>query len=115
MSKKEHTMATYPNQKTIRIHKQSIDGDYLLIDNSSWMKAYNHLKKRNTFGLYLYLAKNADGYNLDLSRRHVMDALGMSKDSYIRAVKELEDVGYLVKDVDGFYDFYLEIDTVEEV
>ena len=88
------TRYTAPNQKIIRVHKDSYNGSYLTIGTEEWQEAFKSLK-RITFGVYLYLSGNANGFELTLSRRDVMDRLGVSKDTYLRAVKELEEKGYL--------------------
>lgn len=54
------------------------------------------------FKLWLYIAKNQNGFKLALS---MSDALSWgigSKSSYYRAVKELEDKSYLEKTSSGY-------------
>lgn len=102
---KEMTRYTAPNQKVIRIHKDSYNGSYLTIGTEEWQEAFKSLK-RITFGVYLYLSGNASGFELTLSRRDVMDRLGVSKDTYLRAVKELEEKGYLAHKNGPVWNFY---------
>ena len=59
------------------------------------MTAYANLKP-GSFGLYLYLCGNMDGYHLALSSAAVQHALGYSDSTYRRAKKELKEKGYLV-------------------
>ena len=99
------TRYTAPNQKIIRVHKDSYDGGYLTIGTEEWQEAFKSLK-RITFGVYLYLSGNANGFELTLSRRDVMNRLGVSKDTYLRAVKELEERGYLVHKNGPVWNFY---------
>lgn len=99
------TRYTAPNQKVIRIHKDSYNGSYLTIGTEEWQEAFKSLK-RITFGVYLYLSGNANGFELTLSRRDVMDRLGVSKDTYLRAVKELEEKGYLAHKNGPVWNFY---------
>lgn len=99
------TRYTAPNQKIIRVHKDSYNGGYLTIGTEEWQEAFKSLK-RITFGVYLYLSGNANGFELTLSRRDVMDRLGVSKDTYLRAVKELEEKGYLVHKNGPVWNFY---------
>lgn len=99
------TRYTVPNQKVIRIHKDSYNGSYLTIGTEEWQEAFKSLK-RITFGVYLYLSGNASGFELTLSRRDVMDRLGVSKDTYLRAVKELEEKGYLAHKNGPVWNFY---------
>lgn len=114
---KEMSRYTAPNQKVIRIHKDSYNGGYLTIGTEEWQEAFKSLK-RITFGVYLYLSGNANGFELTLSRRDVMDRLGVSKDTYLRAVKELEEKGYLAHKNGPVWNFYttpvdMETDTKE--
>lgn len=114
---KEMTRYTAPNQKIIRVHKDSYSGGYLTIGTEEWQDAFKSLK-RITFGVYLYLSGNANGFELTLSRRDVMDRLDVSKDTYLRAVKELEEKGYLVHKNGPVWNFYttpvnMETDTKE--
>ena len=102
---KEMTRYTAPNQKIIRVHKDSYSGGYLTIGTEEWQDAFKSLK-RITFGVYLYLSGNANGFELTLSRRDVMDRLGVSKDTYLRAVKELEEKGYLTHKNGPVWNFY---------
>ena len=111
------TRYTAPNQKIIRVHKDSYDGGYLTIGTEEWQEAFKSLK-RITFGVYLYLSGNANGFELTLSRRDVMNRLGVSKDTYLRAVKELEEKGYLTHKNGPVWNFYttpvdMETDTKE--
>lgn len=114
---KEMTRYTAPNQKIIRVHKDSYSGGYLTIGTEEWQEAFKSLK-RITFGVYLYLSGNANGFELTLSRRDVMDRLDVSKDTYLRAVKELEKKGYLIHKNGPVWNFYttpvnMETDTKE--
>ena len=99
------TRYTAPNQKIIIVHKDSYNGSYLTIGTEEWQEAFKSLK-RITFGVYLYLSGNANGFELTLSRRDVMDKLGVSKDTYLRAVKELEEKGYLTHKNGPVWNFY---------
>ena len=115
------TRYTAPNQKIIRVHKDSYNGSYLTIGTEEWQEAFKSLK-RITFGVYLYLSGNANGFELTLSRRDVMDRLGVSRDTYLRAVKELEEKGYLTHKNGPVWNFYttpvieetIEEETTEE-
>lgn len=48
------------------------------------------------FKLWCYLARNADGFTLELSQVAVDQEFGIKKDVYYRVVKVLKDKGYLV-------------------
>lgn len=98
-------MKTYPNQKIIHINKETHKNAYLSIEINEWIDASNNLTP-NTFKLFLYLSSNADGFDLALSRQDVMNKLHISKDSYIRGVKELTDKHYIVEKQGNIFDFY---------
>lgn len=86
---------TFPNQDKVTIHKERYDANFLQVGIDEWMTAFNNLKP-GTFGLYLYLCGNMDGFNLALSSVAVQHALGYSDSTYRRAKKELIEKGYLI-------------------
>lgn len=86
---------TFPNQDQVTIHKERYDGNFLQVSIDEWTTAFSTLKP-GTFGLYLYLCGNMDGFNLALSSVAVQRALGYSDSTYRRAKKELIEKGYLV-------------------
>ena len=98
-------MVTYENQKTIHIHKDKCTKDFMQVQNQHIREAYRIL---NSSGMpvYIYLAGNSDGFDLALSRKAVMDEMSISKDTYHRGVKNLEDNEYLVHAHGNTYDFY---------
>lgn len=98
-------MATVPNQKTIIVHKDKVVSDFLQINNAEWMEVN---KKFGPYALqlYLYLAKNADGYKFALSPAAAREEAGIMKTSYNNYLKLLETAGYIVKRSGNTYDFY---------
>ena len=52
---------TYPNQRLIKIHRESAKTDFLGIKNENWKSAARDLSPHALL-LYLYLASNADNY-----------------------------------------------------
>ena len=96
---------TYPNQKTVQIHKPAVYGDFLQIQNTDWM-AVN--KELGPYGLqlYLYLAANADGFNLELSPQAAENAAGITRTTFYKYLRLLEIHGYLVWHHTNGYDFY---------
>lgn len=86
---------TYPNQSIITIHKPKYSSDFLQVSIDEWQTAFQVLP-RISFGLYLYLCGNADGFNLALSSAAVQKELGVSDSSYRRAVEDLLAAGYLL-------------------
>lgn len=86
---------SYPNQDMVTIHKERYDANFLQVGIDEWTTAFNTLKP-GTFGLYLYLCGNMNGFNLALSSAAVQRALGYSDSTYRRAKKELIEKGYLI-------------------
>lgn len=89
-------MAVYPNQKVITIRKEKCQEDFLQIKNMNWQKACNNLTY-SAFKLYLYMARNQDGYSFALSYEAVNALIPMSRKTYDKAIKELKDNGWLIK------------------
>jgi len=56
--------------------------------------------KGETLKLWLYLAKNQDNYQLELSQKALLE-WGLKKDAYYTARKKLIEVGYLTPARDG--------------
>ena len=88
-------MASFPNQRTVTIHKPAYNRDFVQVDIDDWQKAYATLT-RSGFGLYLYCCGNKDGYKLELSSAAIQNALHISDSSYRRAVEELLERGYFI-------------------
>ena len=86
---------TYPNQKTITIHKDPVKENFLQVNICEWQEAFATLP-RISFGLYLYLCGNKDKFPLALSSVDVQKSLGVSDSSYRRAVEDLLAAGYLM-------------------
>lgn len=72
---------TFPNQDQVTIHKERYDGNFLQVSIEEWTTAFATLKP-GSFGLYLYLCGNMDGFNLALSSVAVQRALGYSDSTY---------------------------------
>lgn len=96
---------TFANQKTVCIHKDKCDKNFLQIQNEHWRYAGRELKY-GTFKLYLELAGNNNGFKYRLSKSGSETNLGISKNVYYRAVEELIEKGYLVEANGNTYDFY---------
>ena len=88
-------MVSYPNQKTVTVHKTRCYQDFMQVNKDEWMDAFSALT-RSGFGLYLYCCGNQDGYKLGLSSAAVQNALHISDSSYRRAVEELLEHGYFI-------------------
>lgn len=98
-------MASFPNQRTVTIHKPHYEGNFLQVSIDEWQEAFDPLT-RIGFGLYLYCCGNQDGYKLELSSAAVQNALRISDSSYRRAIEELLEKGYFIQRADNKYDFY---------
>lgn len=74
-------------------------------------------KKHGSFALavYLYFAKNADGYAFALSPKAAREAAGITKSTFEKYVKLMIDEGYLVRRNGNTYDFYETPHKQEEV
>lgn len=96
---------TVPNQKTVIIHKQKPDKDFLQIKNSHWM-AVNKDLGPYALQLYLYLAKNADNYQFALSAQAAENEAGIKRTSFHKYLNLLIAEGYLMKRSGNTYDFY---------
>ena len=98
-------MASFPNQRTVTIHKPLYEKNFVQVDIDEWQEAFDRLT-RISFGLYLYCCGNADNFGLELSSAAFQKALYTSDSSYRRAVEELLENGYFIKKTDTKYDFY---------
>lgn len=96
---------TVPNQKIIIIHKDRPQSNFLQISNEHWME-FN--KRYGPFALqvYLYLAKNADGFNLALSQTAAEEEAGIKRTTFHKYIDLLIREGYLVQRSGNIYDFY---------
>lgn len=110
---------SYPNQKTVLIH-QSEQVPFLKVGIEEWQEAIKNLRyvkdteilkepklepKSSSIALYLYLASNADKFNLEMSQKAFENSTGFSKSSYHRAINELSTLHYIYKGADGRLNF----------
>ena len=79
---------TFPNQRMVRVHREAAKSDFLGIKNENWQAASRDLGA-HALQLYLYLASNADGYNLALSPAAIKNAIGMPPTTYRDQLKKL--------------------------
>ncbi len=86
-----------PNQKKIYIERSSenVRKDYLKVSNDSLTAAMYTLKP-STFKLWVYFADNANGYAMDLYPIDFCTRANLSRSTYDRSFKELEDNGYII-------------------
>ena len=96
---------TYPNQRMVKIHRESVKTDFLGIKNENWQAASRDLGA-HALQLYLYLASNANNYTIALSPVAVRQAIGMARSTYHDQFHKLVDKGYLVPSNGNTYEFY---------
>ena len=96
---------TFPNQRMIRVHRESARTDFLGIKNENWQAASRDLGA-HALQLYLYLASNANNYTTALSPVAVRQAIGMARSTYHDQFHKLVDKGYLVPGSGNGFDFY---------
>ena len=96
---------TFPNQRMIKIHRESVKADFLGIKNENWQAASRDLGA-HALMLYLYLASNANNYTVALSPAAVRQAIGMARSTYHDQFHKLVDRGYLVPSHGNTFEFY---------
>ena len=96
---------TYPNQRVVKIHRESVKTDFLGIKNENWQAASRDLGAHG-LRLYLYLASNANNYTLALSPAAARAAIGIPRSTFFDQFAVLVDKRYLVPSAGNTYDFY---------
>lgn len=107
--KEIRVIVTVPNQKVITVKHDICDKTHLytkcnIAANNMAMKELS----ANAYKLYMYFNLNQNNYTLALSYVAVHNLTNMADKTYQRAVKELIEKGYLVKEKDkkNAYIFY---------
>lgn len=96
---------TYPNQRLVRVHRERVTSDFLGIKNENWKAAARDLSA-HALKLYMYLAANADNYELALSQAAIREEIGMARSTFHDQFHVLVDKGYLVLSHGNTYDFF---------
>lgn len=96
---------TFPNQRIVRIHRVHAASNFLGIKNENWMSA-SRILGAHALRLYLYLAANANNYELALSPAALERDIGMPRSTYHDQFHKLVNFGYLVHSKGNFYEFY---------
>lgn len=96
---------TVPNQRVIHIHRERATSNFLGIKNENWQAASRTLGA-HALRLYLYLASNADNYEVALSPAAIEAAIGMPRSTYHDQFRKLVNYGYIVEKDGNKYDFY---------
>ena len=88
-------MSSYPNQKLYTIHKKIEEGDiFIMLRWEEYCAAAKELSP-SALNLYMYLAKNKDGYEFFFSSKDYCQAFGVVDKTYRNAKAELINKGYL--------------------
>ena len=87
-----------PHQREITVHKEICNkqNKYTANNLAALDEAAGRLQSKGGFKLYMYLAKNQDKYNFNLSSTDFMLWSGLGYTAYTTAFNELEDEGYLI-------------------
>ena len=105
-------MKIVPNQRTIEVVKMRADKEHKYTTNNleALDEAALRLQTKGGFKLYMYIAKNQNGYNFSLSSSDFCRWSGLGIAAYNSAFEELKEQGYLVpkssKDKETRFTFY---------
>lgn len=95
-------MQTFANQKVVTVYKQTCNRDHLYMTlNLQALERAAKVLSYGAFKLFIYFAKNQDGYCFALSSKDVTQNFGMSRSAYNSAIHELIKEGYLVQVADN--------------
>lgn len=99
-----------PNQREITVNKAPTDRTHKYTANNleALDEAARRLQSKGGFKLYMYLSKNQDKYNFNLSSNDFMIWSGLGYTAYTTAFQELEEEGYLIlkRGTETIYTFY---------
>ena len=100
------TIKAVPNQKIITVNKEPCSKckHYAMINLEAMEGASRNLRA-GSFVLWCYFAKNQSGYQFALSSAAALESMGIKRDAYNNAVKELMEKGYLVNTCGSYYQF----------
>ncbi len=96
---------TVPNQRVVNVHRERAVSNFLGILNENWQYAARDLGA-HALMLYLYLASNADHFQLALSPTAIRNTIGMPPQTYRDQFEKLVMKGYLVQTGGNVYEFY---------
>ncbi len=96
---------SYPNQRIIKIHRDTPTKDFLGIKIQNWYAASRALGA-HALRLYLYLCSNKDGFDINLSPAAIEAAIGMPRSTYHDQFRKLINLGYIVPKSGNRFDFY---------
>lgn len=96
---------TSPHQRVVHIHRERVSSDFLGIKNENW-KAASRTLGAHALRLYMYLAANANNFELALSPAAIEAEIGIPRSTYKDQFRKLINYGYLVPRSGNRYDFY---------
>lgn len=96
---------TYPNQRIVKIHREKATSDFLGIKNENWKAASRNLSA-HTLKLYMYLASNANNFELALSPAAILKEINMARSTYQDQFHILESKGYIRQTSGNKYEFF---------
>ena len=99
-------MYSFPNQNFVQIHKQSYSRDFLQIGISEWQNACKVLTP-SASKIYLYLASNADGFRMALSKQDVKNKLDISFTRFYEGIALLRRMHYICCSGTNQFHFFL--------
>lgn len=99
---------TVENQTIFHINRdmpKPNEGNFIMVKKENLERA---LKELSPYGavLYLYLAGNANGYDLAFSPQDVIDRMNIGKTTVHKYINIMKEKGYLVQKSGNVYDFY---------
>ena len=99
-------MITVPNQKIVTVEKEPCGkGNLYAAINLNALEAAAQDLDAGAFKLWIYFAKNQNGYEFALSSKDAHDTFGLGKSQYDTAVKKLISSGYLTNTQGNQYTF----------
>lgn len=100
-------MKTVANQNIGIIHKDPCDKEnlYATINLEALHNAMADLGSSPAFHLWMYFAKNQDGYTFAVSPAATL-SWGVPRASFYKALQTLKEKKYIVEKSDNTYDFY---------
>ena len=99
-------MTTVPNQKVVKVEKEPCGkGNLYAAINLKALEAAAQNLDAGAFKLWIYFAKNQNGYEFALSSKDAKDTFGLGKSQYDTAIKKLISSGYLTNIQGNQYTF----------